>query len=30
MNLKFKYIIVAGLLVGMTGCDDKLDLNSAT
>lgn len=25
MNLKFKYIIVAGLLVGMTGCDDKLE-----
>lgn len=25
MNLKSKYIIIAGLLVGMTGCDDKLE-----
>lgn len=25
MKLRLKYIIVAGLLVGMTGCDDKLE-----
>lgn len=25
MNLKYKYIFVAGLLIGMTGCDDKLE-----
>lgn len=25
MKLNFKYMIVVGLLIGMTGCDDNLE-----